>query len=328
MVKATKQFDEMFLMDDDVQRFLSDIKSLKRYKSHPEQCNQDEAHDAFFRSVWSTFIGTHEILTLASADDVISYDHYEALMSTLDSKILSTLAVMGPKYGDIEGEAFHLEKTVSEFIGDNCEELAKLYAGTYVKHEATRQRTIARSAHTSREADRLEAGDTYDHETAPNKYANVREKAVQRVGEALKYPSVPHQSQYGFKSLGVIRFVRELLYPVAEMDAFEQVIYDHMLHYTDEYGYVSIGYNQITQERNIAKSTAIRAKKKLISKGLISEVFTGNGLSGKTSRYRLTLSCSAGMESEEFLAKRWYVLTGKTDMNKRWDKLVEIQNAK
>ena len=119
-----------------------------------------------------------------------------------------------------------------------------------------------------------------------------------------------------------------MLYPTAEMDAYEQVIYDHMLHYTDDCGYVSIGYDQITDERNISKSTAIRARKKLAEKGLIGEVYTGNGISKKTNRYRLTLSCSAGRSSEEFLAKRWFVLTGKTEMNKRWDKQQEIQNAK
>ncbi len=329
----TQDSEDLFSMDSEVVNFTRGLAELKSIRAGIDSGEVDKA-DAirgsklFYDTVQSITLGSDETLTLVDESDTVTYPYYESLMSTLDSKVVSTLAVAGKEYGYLENWAWQDDKTVSEYVNDNCEQLAKRYAECFPKFEAKRQKQIARDAHSNNEALRLKTGGDYDHETAPNKYANVREKAIQRVGNALKYPSVPHQSQYGFKSLGVIRFVRELLYQTAGMDAYEQVIYDHMLHYTDECGYVSIGHGQIAKERFVGETKIKKTIKRFIESGLIELVYAGNGLSGKTSRYRLTLSCSAGMDSEEFLAKRWFVLTGKTDMDNRWDRQVEIQNAK
>jgi hypothetical protein len=322
---------DLFNLDDDIRTLSDTMSELRAAHANVETMTASEANDAckLFCDVARNYIvGTDEIVTLVGPSCTISFDHYDWMVSTLEDKEITGLAIMGSSYGDLEGYAGSEDKTVSEFLMDNCDTLADEYRSAFPKHEARRQKEIARKAHREKELQRLESGEAYDHETAPNKYAHVREKDVKRVGKALKYPSVPHQSQYGFKSLGVIRFAREVLYSTAEMDVYEQAIYDHMIHYSDECGYVSIGYDQIATERNISKSSAIRARKKLAEKGLIEEVYTGNGISKKTNRYRITLSCTAGENSEEFLAKRWYVLTGKTDFNKRWDKLREIKDAR
>ena len=323
--------EELYDLDDDISVFFTQIGELRSIQPRVSELDPSKAEEAaslFYNTARNVLIRCEE--NIAEPDNIctVSYSNYERFMSTLESNEVSSLAVIGSDYGHLEGWAGAEDKTVSEFIDDNCEQLAKMYSEAFPKHEVSRQKQLAKEAHKENEAARRESGGAYDHETAPNKYAHVREKAVSRVGKPLKYPSVPHQSQYGHKSLGVIRFAREMIYSTAEMDATEQVIFDQMLHYTDECGYVSIGYSQIVAERNISKSTAIRAKKKLISKGLIEEVYTGNGISKKTNRYRVTLSCTAGMDSEEFLAKRWYALTGKTDLNKRWKKSQEVAAAR
>ncbi|MDB4533136.1 helix-turn-helix domain-containing protein [bacterium] len=209
-----------------------------------------------------------------------------------------------------------------EYAQDQAEDVLKALKAQFPKLESIRQKAIGRIRWDESKASDENPEIPYIEGTDPFRYHGVKEKKVKRVGKPLEYPN-DFQSTYGMRSNSVGYFVVDHLVQESGVKASVQVVLNFLLRHVNSKGYVSTPMELISGKTNLDRKTISRGIQTLVDCGIIEIVQKGNNLKKLANKYRITLCCASMLGSEEFLAKRWYALTGKTDYDKRWEKYGE-----